>query len=390
MLTVFQKGFIILVRAGVLGKENKLPDGFDVERIYEAARLHHLMGIVYKGALLCGIDSSLPVMQKLFLGAVKEAAVHERQLHEYESLKNCFKEEGIVYMPIKGVLIKRFYSEPQLRYMNDVDILIHKGDYKRIEKILLQRGYTFRCESDHEYIWVKKGTLNLELHKDLIASRNEDFYEYLSDYWNRAHKKDDVEHYLSDEDEFIYLFCHFTKHYRFCGIGVKYIIDLWLYLKNTKLDISYIENEFDKLGILEFYHNILRVIDVWFADGKMDQKSEFISDFIIKSGVYGTHENEIASLVLQNNNNGKITAKKKLLVIRMFPPLKTMKLHYKYLNKAGFLLPLAWVCRGFRVLFKKRKNISKHIKDIKNINDSDVEKLKQNLEYVGLNLNFKG
>ena len=74
----------------------------------------------------------------------------------------------------------------------------------------------------------------------------------------------------------------------------------------------------------------------------------------------------------------------------MFPPLKTMKLHYKYLNKAGFLLPLAWVCRGFRVLFKKRKNISKHIKDIKNINDSDVEKLKQNLEYVGLNLNFKG
>ena len=32
----------------------------------------------------------------------------------------------------------------------------------------------------------------------------------------------------------------------------------------------------------------------------------------------------------------------------------------------------------------------KEIKDIKNINDSDVEKLKQNLEYVGLNLNFRG
>ena len=390
MLSIFEKGFITLIRAAMLEKSEELPFDFDVDRIYDAARIHHIMGIVYKGAMYCGIDKSLPVMQKLFLGALKETTVHERQMHEFLCLKKAFAQNEIEYMPIKGVLVKRLYSDPSLRFMSDVDILIHKADYEKIAKILKESGYYFRFESDPEYVWTKKGALNLELHKSLVASMHKDFYSYLGEGWQMAIKKDNFEFYLKDEDEFIYLFCHFTKHYRFCGIGVKYIIDLWLYLKNTKLDISYIENEFDKLGILEFYHNILKVIDVWFADGKMDQKSEFISDFIIKSGVYGTHENEIASLVLQNNNNGKITAKKKLLVIRMFPPLKTMKLHYKYLNKAGFLLPLAWVCRGFRVLFKKRKNISKHIKDIKNINDSDVEKLKQNLEYVGLNLNFKG
>ena len=389
MLSIFEKGFIALIRAAVLEKCEELPFDFDVDRIYDAARIHHIMGIVYKGAIYCGIDKSLPVMQKLFLGALKETAVHERQMHEFLCLKQAFAQNGIEYMPIKGVLVKRLYSEPSLRFMSDVDILIHKDDYEKIVKILEELGYYFRFESDPEYVWTKKGVLNLELHKSLVASMHEDFYSYLGEGWQMANKKDDFEFYLKDEDEFIYLFCHFTKHYRFCGIGVKYIIDLWLYLKNRKLDTLYIEKEFDKLGILEFYRNILKVINAWFADGEIDEKSEFISDFIIKSGVYGTHENEIASLVLQKNNIGKITAKEKLLIIRMFPPLRTMKLHYKYLNKAVFLLPFAWVCRGFRVLFKKRKNILMHIKDIKRINDNDVEKLKQNLEYVGLNFKSK-
>lgn len=392
MLTVFQKGFITLVRAGVIGKGDELPEDFDVERIYDAARLHHLMGIVYKGAVLCGVDKSLPVMQKLFLGAIKEAAVHERQLHEYADLRNCFKENGIAYMPIKGILIKELYPEPALRYMNDVDILIHKSDYKEIEKILLEREYTFRCESDHEYIWVKKGTLNLELHKDLVASANEDFYEYLSDYWNRAHKRDDFEHYLSKEDEFIYLFCHFSKHYRLCGIGVKYLIDLWLYSIKRKLDEEYVEKEFNKIGILEFYNNIKKVMKFWFEDGELDEKTEFITNYIIISGAYGTHENEIASLVLQKHKakfGFGTMAKVKLFVMRTFPTLSIMKIHHKYLEKVPFLLPFSWVQRWINAIFNKRKNIARHFNDIKNIEDSRVEELSKQLEYVGLNFKSK-
>lgn len=392
MLTVFQQGFLRIVRAGVKNEKQVLPEGFDTERLFDAAKMHHLIGIVYNGAVLCGIDKELPVMKKLFLGTLKEAAVHERQKHEFEQIKRKFNELGIDYMPIKGVLIKELYPEPSIRYMNDVDILIRDRDYGIIKKAISNFGYTYRCESSHEYIWTKAGVLILELHKSLVSSRNEDFYGYFGDGWDKAVKKGEYEYGLNPEDEFIYTFCHFTKHYRYCGVGVKYIIDLFMYRKNKKLDYEYIERELEKIGILEFYRNIQKVIECWFEDSNMDEKTEFISDFIIISGVYGRHENEIASLVLQKKTNGYdfgTSSKVKLFVMRAFPTLSVMKVHYKYLEKLGFLLPFAWVCRWFNALLKKRKNIAKHIKDIKRVNDKDVEDLRRKLEYVGLDFKFK-
>ena len=391
MLTVFQRGFIALVRAGVLGVKQQLPDGFEKDLLYEAAKLHHLIGIVYKGALLCGIDKELPVMKKLFVGTLKEATVHERQLHEYEKIKAKLNECAIEYMPIKGVLIKELYPEPSLRYMNDVDILIHKNEYKKIKELLVNSGYTFHCESDHEYIWIKKGVLNLELHKSLVASINEDFYGYFGDGWKKAVKKGNFEYGMKKEDEFIFLFCHFTKHYRVGGVGVKYIIDLWLYLKNRELDYKYIENELKNIGVLNFYYNIKKVMAFWFEDGENDEMTEFVSKFIILSGAYGRRKNEIASLVLLKKAkiNFKTTAKAKLFVMRAFPTLSVMKVHYKYLEKVGILLPFAWVCRWLDALINKRKNIKRHINDIKRVNDKEVEELRRRLEFVGLDFNFK-
>lgn len=392
MLTVFQQGFLQILRAGVTNEKQVLPDGFNADRLYDAARVHHLIGIVYKGALLCGIDTELPVMKKLFLGAIKEGAIHSRQLHEYEELKKRLNKLGVEYMPIKGILIKELYFDPTLRYMNDIDILIHRSDYKQIKKMLMEFGYTFRCESDSEYIWIKRGILNLELHKSLISSQNEDFYGYFGDGWNKAVKKGEYEYGLKDEDEFIYIFCHFAKHYRYCGVGAKYIVDLLMYRKNKNLDFEYVERELDKIGVLEFYRNIEKVIDCWFNGDSMDEKTEFISNFILISGAYGSHHNEIASLVLQKKVTRRdfgTSSKVKLFVMRTFPTLSVMRVHYKYLEKCRFLLPFAWVHRWLRTLIKKRKNIAKHLRDIKSVNDNDVENLRKNLEYVGLGFNLK-
>ena len=44
---------------------------------------------------------------------------------------------------------------------------------------------------------------------------------------------------MSAEDEMIYIFTHYAKHYRAAGVGIKHILDLWVYkLYKPELDKS--------------------------------------------------------------------------------------------------------------------------------------------------------
>lgn len=391
MLTVLEQGFITLVRSCLKNEKLTLPRGFEIEKIYEAAKAHRIMNIVYTGAVLCGIDRELPVMKKLLSGALKETAIDETQMQEFEKLKKVFNENGIRYMPLKGVLLKPIYPQSHMRFMSDIDVLIKLEEYEKIRKLLIASGYEFQYESNHEYAWRKKGILSLELHKMLIPSYNKDFYRYFGDGWNKAIKMENG-YCLSKEDEFIYLFTHFAKHYRSCGIGVKHLIDLWLFKKSFQTNSEYIESELEKLRLLEFYKNIQDVLSVWFEEKSATDKTDLISAYVLENGAYGTHENGVASSVLRLKAGDPYTkkgVKSRLLLTKIFPSYSVMKVHHKYLNKAAFLLPVAWFIRWINAILNKRKNISVHIADIKGVNAKKVSEFKNQLHYVGLDFDFR-
>ena len=67
--------------------------------------------------------------------------------------------------------------------MVDADVLVKTEQYPKIKNIMSSLGYCETKESDHEYIWDKKGFFHLELHKRLIPSNNEDYYSYYGDGW---------------------------------------------------------------------------------------------------------------------------------------------------------------------------------------------------------------
>ena len=391
MLTVLEQGFITLVRSCLKNKKIALPEGFDTSKLYEAAKMHHMMNIIYTGAVLCGIDKELPEMKKLFVGALREASIEEIQHKEIERVKKLFSKEDIDFMPLKGALLKGLYPLPYMRYMSDIDILIRMEQYEKISSILKEAGYEFRLESDHEYVWKKKNVLNIELHKMLIPSYNKDFYRYFGDGWNKA-VKGECGFSMSKEDEFIYIFTHFAKHYRSRGAGVKYLTDIYLFLNSYELDCKYIEEELSKLKLLEFYKNILETIDCWFEGKCLTEKAELISSFIIRSGAYGTHDNGMASSLLRqkaNNPKNKKGIKTRLIISRTFPSLSVMRIHNKYLDKTPFLLPVAWIKRLVVALIKKRKNIARHIDDIKRISSKNIWDFESQLKFVGLDFDFR-
>ena len=62
---------------------------------------------------------------------------------------------------------------------------------------------------------------------------------------------------------------------------------------------------------------------------------------------------------------------------------------YPVLKKAKILLPFFWVYRLAEAVFKKRKKIRAHQKDIDLTSDENVSEYKKMLNAVGLDFNFE-
>jgi len=287
MEKILQDGIITLIKSALSGKAYELPTGFKIKDIIGYAKKSQIGEMVYCGAVNCGVEKNSAEMQELFVHTCNMINLNLKQKSEYERLIKCFEQQGIEYLPLKGIILKEIYPKSSMRTMSDIDILIKTEQYSMIEKILVDLGYTPEEESNHELPWSKK-PIFLELHKRLISTYNKDFYRYFGEGWDFAKPSQSApgRYGMSVEDVFIYLFTHLVKHYRSGGIGVKHMTDLWVYLKKyPDMNQEYINNALNKMKLLKFYKNVLDTLDAWFADGKNNELTELITFVIFKSGL---------------------------------------------------------------------------------------------------------
>ena len=254
---------------------------------------------------------------------------------------------------------------------------------------MVELGLEEKYESDHELVWAK-GDYTIELHKRLIPSYNEDYYAYFGDGWKLVSIIDEEtkECRMSIEDQFIYSFVHYAKHYRDGGIGVKHVTDFYVFMeKNPNMDFEYIENELEKLHLLKFWKNTKKVLDVWFNSEEGDELTDFMTAKIFNSGAYGKVEEKIQADALRTSGSGKNARKRKTLSL-IFPSLSDMKLKYKVLKKAPILLPFMWMVRWIEAIFTPSK-VKAQKKRLDMISQEGVNKYQNELEYVGLSFDFE-
>lgn len=389
-----QTGILLLIKSAISGEKYSLPKDFDFELAVQTATKHQILALIYYGALNCGLSQDLTVMQKLFMDTCRLVTISEQQMYAINEIFVHFDENKIDYMPLKGTLLKKMYPKSEMRIMGDADILIRTEQYDKIIPVMQNLGFTERLESDHEFVWDKRG-VHIELHKRLIPSYNKDYYSYFGDGWRLGNPISDgnTRYAMTAEDEMIYLFTHYAKHYRDAGIGIKHIVDLWVYRNSVKeLNNEYIFEELRKLQLDVFYKNTMRTLDVWFEDVEPDDVTEFITNIIFNSGVYGTHEAHLLSdavKVSKQTGTAKKTRAKKIIQF-IFLPYKSMCQKYPVLKKAAILLPVMWVVRWFNVLFFKRENIKKSNEDLKIMSAEKIDDYQKALNFVGLDFNFKG
>ncbi len=381
-MTSLKQGIINIIKSAITGEKLSLPEDFSVKEAITVAKKHQIINLFYYGALNCGISPSDPNMLSVFNIVCANISRNERQTYEYGRISEAFENHGIDYMPLKGLGIRKLFPREDMRIMGDIDILIRNGQYAEINSLMTELGYSDINESNHEHIW-KKGQVIIELHKKLIPSYVKDYYKYFGDGWQFAQKVADGKtlHQMKAEDDYIYIFSHFAKHYRDSGIGIRHLVDIWVCRKEMKgLDYNYIYKELDKLHLKEFYCNVSKTVDALFENGENNRMTDTIADYIFESGPYGTKMRKLISN-RANSANGSKTGEAMSIV---FLPLENMQLEYPVLKKAPFLLPVFWIARGFRTLLFRKERIKKNVKQLEMVTDNDVKDYKEFMSYVGL------
>lgn len=380
-----QQGIVLLLKSAITGEKFSLPESFDLELAMQEINRHKISTLVFQGAANCGVPRNHPAMQQLFQKYCRGLMVSEGQMWELQRIYHAFEENGIDFMPLKGCNMKARYPKPELRTMGDADILIRMEQYEKIVPIMKSLGFSFQCESDHEFIW-RSGTLYLELHKRLVPSYQKDLSPYFEDCWERAEASGGRCFVMTLEDEWLYLFTHFAKHFRDSGIGCRHVVDLWVFSRTyPQLNDSYVRNMLGELKLLEFYENICRLIRVWFDQEAQDDMTEILTTYLFASGSWGDSESGVISGVIRNSR-GKATKQAKLQYLWQyaFPDLKTMQRRHKILKKMPWMQPVMWVIRlVYKVLFDKQE-LKRTERNLSVITEESVRKRKELLNFVGL------
>ena len=326
---------------------------------------HSLMAFLYQA--INNVKANVPSealneLEHYYLANLRKSVLFDKERNE---LFASLKEKQIEYLPLKGIIIKNYYLDPYTREFADNDILFDDKGSALIRDYFKSRQYTVELykKSNHD-VYIKKPFFNFEMHRALFFPNEDNAknVEYFKDYLNNSPKKDEYEHYLTNENFYIYFLAHSYKHYHVSGCGIRTLIDIYFYLKNNDLDFDYINKELTKLDLLDFSNDIKSLSFKLFDDQELNDEEIEMLLFLSSSGTYGTLEHSVDKGVKENGKFG-------YMMKRIFPPYSFYKSAYPWAYYSFILIPIAWLCRFFRILFKNPKKATSELKMIKNHKD---------------------
>lgn len=381
-----QEQLLYLLRLALKNESADCAASFDIPALMALAKRHGVFGMLYFGLLAAGVDKNNPDMRSLWRVVGHDIFYTENQFDEVNAVLAAFEQAGIAHMQLKGMVLRNVYPAPEMRVMGDMDILVKTSQFPQIDKVMQALGFTFVVESAHEYIW-KKDFLQLELHKYLFAAQEKDFYGLYGDGWKLCKQVGDSCRYtLSPEDQFIYVFLHFLKHYRNSGIGLRHLTDMVVLLQEGKIkDFDYVKQQMDALGVGTFYQHVRDTIAMWMEGAPSTPQAAYILQTVCDNGSFGTADTRrTADIEAHAAHRSPKTARFWRIFSLLFPSSFGMKMKYPFLRKVPFLIPLMWPVRWVHLLLCNPSIAGNRIKEVQMVSVEDIQSKRDALAFVGL------
>lgn len=277
---------------------------------------------------------------------------------EIEKVLKKFDAYQIKNVPIKGYFLKKEYPRSDFRTVSDFDILFDVNQIEKVKKVFSELGYEFVHNDDNQYHFQKKPYAFIEMHTTLVHEW-EHYYPYLLDSLNNSHKRDnyDYSYELSVDDHYLYMIVHNSNHFRMGALGIRMLLDTYIYYSNHKsdFDYDYLQKRL-KLFKLDTFEKCIRDIAFnWFSPDKQLLAFDDLEVFILLGATFG-RSSIVAmigshKLIKSAENQGKKKSKFSYFLASAFPKKSKMSANYPYLNKFPFLLPVSWFSMWFKRFF---------------------------------------
>jgi hypothetical protein len=168
---------------------------------------------------------------------------------EHKALHKLLVANGIRYLFIKGCASARFYPDPLLRTMGDVDLLVQECDIPQTVDLLLQNGYLQDDAEDdgegHISFHNQKNRVHIELHRQILGipenSAGEKLKSLFADIFEKSVLENSEYYRPCDFHHGLILLLHTAQHLTREGVGLRHLCD-WAVFVN-----SFSDNEFENL-----------------------------------------------------------------------------------------------------------------------------------------------
>ncbi len=353
-------------------------DGMDLKAIHSLAKFHSLSAISYMAIEGTEAEKSADSETVSAWKQEKEMAVRKNLLASAER-KQIYAElekMGCWYMPLKGSVLANIYPKVGMRQMADTDVLFDKNYRKDVKSLFLQRGYKNKVYGKtYDDVYQKNFYSNFEMHVDLFGiSSPDNWREYYSDTEKRLLVKNGMEREFSKEDFYIYFLAHGSKHFSASGNGIRFLVDCYVYLKNTELNWNYVKTELEKLELLELETLANSLSHKLFETGEaLTKEEETAFAFCAGSGTYGTVKIRVSKeleKIESDGTNGK-SAKVKYIIRRIFPNQLWFEQNAPFFAKHKLLKPFFIIYRFFRALFVRSKMFFGEVKMLFKLSEKD-------------------
>jgi len=367
------------------------------EELYQLAKENGVSGMIYQ--TIIPIESSSPILGKFkhdYYEFVQWDTVQTKTISEINEL---FSKTYIDHIFLKGSYLKKIYPESYMRSMGDIDILVKPDKMRLIHQILDEAGYVNWANSTGHDCFRKGHKIFLEIHPSLDNEFDLKYSPLFENTWDETNPVSSFEYQFKDAFLLAYLLYHMIKHLSSSGIGIRNVLDIGLFLKqvDSRLTVEEAYGLLEPTHLWTFFQNIGYLTTILFDfEYQTDYLSGYIPDeafteditkFILKSGVHGHgefHNPYLSGISKQALEEDNISSSKFKYILRLFfPPYRLLKGTYHYLEKYPILLPIAWIERAFKLVFKRRKSTFKKLKRLK-IKEAEIQDVEALYSKLGL------
>ncbi|MGN0600694.1 MAG: nucleotidyltransferase family protein [Oscillospiraceae bacterium] len=335
--------------------------------LYAICRFHSLTALV-----ACALESAGITLSDKWR-EVKAKAIRKNILLDTERAKilEYFEQNGIWYIPLKGIIIKDMYPKAGMRQMADNDILYDRSFQKQVKDYMESNGYKTESvgKGNHD-TYHKPPVYNFEMHTQLYSEQaDKTIHDYYANVKKRLIKDNDNDYgyHFTDEDFYIFMTVHEYKHYSGGGTGLRSLLDCFVYVraKGNGLDWDYISRELEKLGLKDFECSSRELCMKVFSGTELPAMSENERDMLeyyLLSGTYGTEKNHVENNMKKFSEKTGSKSKFRYIMRRIFPELEVYKEHYPFFYKHRILLPIGWLYRFFKGIVLNGRKIINELK----------------------------